>query len=486
MLKQGLLLLTANISAALLRMVRNILIARLISVENFGIASTLAIAMTLIETLSYIGLDRLIIQARDGEEPNLLATLNAIQAVRGAFGAAVLFFSAGPIALIFGIPEVSWAFRAMAFIPLLNGLDHLGIVRLQREMRFLPYIQTELTSLLISTVAAILLAFEFGDYRAMLYALLVQQLVFTLTSHAVATSPYRWAWDQDIVRRAFGYGWPLLLASLAAFAAMYGDRIIVGSLLGMTKLGWFSAGTSLAMAASLVIARTHMSFFMPLLSQAQDRPQEFRRVYLAAVQYAIMAGVFLAVAFAIAGPAVLNILYGAKYAPAAAILIWIAVAQAFRTGSVATAATAMSKAYTGLTLVSNIVRLLVLPIAWFLALNGADLQTVVAVGVVGEALSFASSVYLLRRRFQLSLSGLGVPCALSLGTLTLACASFYFPAFVPVPRGYSYSISGSLLVALLLTIWSMPVVRRFNKLLFRTERSGAMSEEWRHDNWTKD
>ena len=78
MLKQGLLLITANILSALLRMVRNVLIARLISVEDFGIASTFAMAVGLVETMSYIGLDRLIIQARDGEEPNLLATLNAI------------------------------------------------------------------------------------------------------------------------------------------------------------------------------------------------------------------------------------------------------------------------------------------------------------------------------------------------------------------------------------------------------------------------
>ena len=377
----------------------------------------------------------------------------------------------------------------MALIPLLNGLNHLDVARLQRDMRFLPSIQTELTGLLISTAAAIPLAFEFSDYRVMLYALIVQQLVSMLTSHWVATSTYRWAWDPDIVRRAFVYGWPLLLASLAAFATIYGDRIIVGSLFGMTKLGWFSAATGLTMAATSIILKAQGSLFMPQLSRSQDRPQEFRRVYLVTVQYAIMAGVFLAVAFAIAGPTVLNLLYGAKYAPAGSILIWIAVSQAFRIGSVATAATAMSRAYTGLALIANIVRLLALPVAWFLALNGADVQAIVAVGIVGEALSFAVSAYLLRRRFQLSLSELRVPCALSLGTLALASASSYFP-----PSEYSYSISGSLLVALLLTIWSMPEARRFNISLFRkfniplfgAERSIRLDEERRRDSCAED
>jgi O-antigen/teichoic acid export membrane protein len=134
------------LAAALLSLVRNVIIARLISVEDFGIASTFAITMAMVEMASNIAVDRLLVQARDGEEPHLLSTLHSIQAARGLFGAVVLFVIAHPVSLLFGLPEVAWAYQAMAAIPLLRGLANLDMFRRQRDMQFLPFVLVEGTA----------------------------------------------------------------------------------------------------------------------------------------------------------------------------------------------------------------------------------------------------------------------------------------------------------------------------------------------------
>ena len=74
MIRSGLALAANNTLVGLLAFARNIVIARLVSVEDLGIAGTFATAMAIIEMLSYFALDRLLVQAPDGEEPVLQGT----------------------------------------------------------------------------------------------------------------------------------------------------------------------------------------------------------------------------------------------------------------------------------------------------------------------------------------------------------------------------------------------------------------------------
>jgi hypothetical protein len=54
-----------------------VIIARLVSVEDFGIASTFALVMFLVEVMPAMSLDRLIIQARDGYSAAFKSTAQA-------------------------------------------------------------------------------------------------------------------------------------------------------------------------------------------------------------------------------------------------------------------------------------------------------------------------------------------------------------------------------------------------------------------------
>jgi O-antigen/teichoic acid export membrane protein len=462
MMGSGLLLSGGNTAAALLGLVRNIIIARLISVEDFGIASTFAISMAMVEMASNMSLDRLVVQARDGEERHLLSTLHAMQVVRGIIGALVLFFIAGPLASLFGVPEVAWAYQVLAIIPLLRGLAHLDMFRRQREMQFLPSVAVEVGSQLLPTAAALPLALALGDYRAMLCVLLIQQLVFALASHWVAIRPYRWAWNRDIVLRAVRFGWPLLLEGMAIFAILHGDRLIVATLIGMTELGWFSVAFGLAFVPATVATRVLQLYFLPQLSRAQDDPARFARLYLITMQASLLAGVALSVTFALAGPAVLILLYGWKYEPAVHILIWLAIMQSLwmvRNGS---SIIAISRASTTTPLIANTARLLALPVALGLVAAGGGIMTLVGVAIAGEGMALGVSLWLLRRRLSLPLVRLGAPLATSLCCFSLVGVGIYVQ---PAGTGLVQLIAmkGTIVLAGLIALWSMSEFRGWTR-----------------------
>jgi O-antigen/teichoic acid export membrane protein len=478
MIRSGLILTSGNAAAALLSLVRNIVIARLISVEDFGIASTFAITMALVEMASNFSLDRLVVQARDGDAPRLLSTLHAVQAIRGLLGAGVLVLVAGPIATLFGVPEVAWAYQALALIPLLRGLAHLDMFRRQRAMQFVPSATVEVSAQMLSSLAALPLALWLGDWRAMLYALLIQQAVFTAVSHGVALRPYRWNWDRDIIRRTLRFGLPLLANGILMFGIFQGDRIIVGSLIGMTELGWFSVAFSLTFMPAMVLAGSLQSFLLPQLARAQDDAAAFRRLYLVAAQASLLLGVGLAVMFWFAGPMLVVLLYGAKYELAAPVVVWLAIMQGLRIARIGASITATAKANTTNPLLANIARVVALPIAWVAVVMGGSVTAVVAIAIAGECVALLVSQLLLRRRLSLPLRDMSGPGMAGAATFLLIGLEAYTRGGGPGP-GASIWLEVAVLCTVVATLWSMRALLKWTKglvaegLKFRAKESGV-------------
>lgn len=409
MFKSGILLSGGNILAALLGLVRNIVIARLLSVEDFGIASTFAITMAIIEMTSNVALDRLIVQAKDGEDSKFQATLHTIQVVRGVLGSAILLLIAHPVALLFGIPDIAWAYQVLAIVPLVRGLAHLDMFRMQREMRFLPFVSVELTSQAFATIAAFLLAIKLNDYRAMLFALVIQQLIYLTMSHVVARKRYELGWASDIARRALQYGWPLLLNGLLMFGIFQGDRVIVGSVIGLTELGWFSAAFTLTLVPTLVIGKTLNSYFLPLLSNSQNDTASFQEKGLVTIQAAILLGVGLSMFFFAVGEWFFLSLFGPKYTPALEVLLLLSVMQAIRNYKAGPSIIALSTAHTNIPLIANVLRGLAIPVIWIVASKTGDLVSIVLIAMLAEVLGLVVSFFLLKTKIGFPIGPL-VPC----------------------------------------------------------------------------
>ncbi|MEL6517080.1 MAG: oligosaccharide flippase family protein, partial [Pseudomonadota bacterium] len=111
MLKAGLTILSGNAAASLLLLLRNLGVAALIPVADYGIAATFAIAMAVVEMATDLGLHQQIVQSDKGEEPRFQAALQGFQVLRGILAGMVLFLLAPALAGFMGVPEVAWAYQ---------------------------------------------------------------------------------------------------------------------------------------------------------------------------------------------------------------------------------------------------------------------------------------------------------------------------------------------------------------------------------------
>ncbi len=449
MVRSGLLLGVGNGSVAILGLIRNILIARLVSVEDFGIASTFAITMAMIEMASGLGSDQFIVQDKDGDKPVLQSTAQAFMAVRGFIIGAILFLLAGPIATVFRVPELVWAYQAIALFPIIRGMAHLDIFRFQRSLRFAPVITVELGATLVSTLVAGIAAFYFADYRAMLCALLAQQVAYLIVSHIVAERAYGLGWNKDVARRTINFGWPLLINGLLMFGIFQGDRVIVANQMGIQVLGWFAVAFALTLMPTTILSKVLTSLSLPRLSKLQDDEAGFNRLATLTIEFACAVGVLLVIGFAVLGRPMMLALYGVKYEAALAVLVWLAVMQSLRVAKAGPTIIALAGAQTKNPMFANLARICFLPIAFLAAVCGAEVLHLVWIATLGELCALFVAFQLLGPRLGSAIKS----CKRAfIGTILILAAVLANESLYPVSEG-NINLPSFLVLAVLVTAY---------------------------------
>ncbi len=407
MLRTALLILSGNAAASMVLLVRNLAVARLISVENYGIAATFALVVSLLEMMSALGLQQQIVQSKEGDDPDFQAALQGFQLLRGILSGATLFLLAGPVADFMNVPEVAWAYRVVALVPVLNAFQHFDVHRLNREMVFGPLLMMQFAPALLSLALVWPFVVWFGDYRVMLGCILVQAAMGVATSHLAARRPWRLRFDRRVISGSLRFGWPLLVNNLLLFAVFNGDRILVGREIGMETLAIFSMGMTLTLTPTLVLAKSTQNFFLPQLSRlwSAEPPQKdrFSRTARAVIEVPLLAGVLLATGVYLLGGPVVYLLLGEKYLSLLPYLTWFAVMQALRVAKAGPSIVALAAGHTSNAMIANICRITILPLAWYVAATTGDLLLIIQIAAAGELLGYLVSLSLVRARVGMSL-----------------------------------------------------------------------------------
>jgi len=330
LIKGSSVLLAGQVLSQGISFVRNVVVARLISPDDFGIAAMFVITVSLLEMISDLAWDKMLIQDPNGNKMGFQATAQLMMFCRGVANAVLIFLLAWPISVLFKVPEARWAFHWLALVPLLRGMLHLDCKRFHREMKFRADITVEVVSQVLAVLAAWPLAAWLGDYTAMLWVVILQSAVLCVGSHLLARRPYRWAWDRLFTNRILAFGWPLVINGLLMFGIFEGDKLIIGAAYTMAELGVYVVAFTLTMIPTMMIARVFTSLLLPVLSREQDSPDRFRQYYrLCTVALSVISAAIV-IPFVIGGGVLIVRVYGKEYAQASEVIGWLAVAQGVR------------------------------------------------------------------------------------------------------------------------------------------------------------
>jgi len=270
-------------------------------------------------------------------------------------------------------------------------------VTYQRQMRFTPTAFVDAIPQLVTVICAYPLGIYLQDYRVMLVLVLLQPAAYSLLSHFFAVRPYRWLIQKDLIKKKVHFAWPLLINGFLMFAIFNGDKAIVGHSYSMEVLGWYGAVFALALTPTLLFAKVCTTILLPVLSKSFGEDNEQFKISCAqATGFCIGVACFTFLFFVVSGSAVVLLCYGDRYIEGARVVILLALMQSLRITRIAPTIIAISYSDTKNAMYSNIIRVLSIPVAIYLALNNYQIEWIVIAGVAGEILALVISVSLLK------------------------------------------------------------------------------------------
>jgi len=458
MVRGGGILVAGNGLSAVASFARNVIIARIISVEDFGMAMLFGLTMSAIEMASDLSIGKMLIQAKNGNSKNFQSTAHTFQLIRGAIGSVVLFLFAGDVALIFKVPDAAWAFQWLAICLLIKGFSHLDIARFQRDMNFLPLMWVGTLPQLLTLILSAPLAIWLEDYSVMIYLLVIQTSATVFLTHILATRRFVCQWDLKIVKKIYLFGWPLLLNGIFMFAILQGDKAIVGSMLSMETLGWYGATFSLTLAPAMLIMRVTQSVLLPVLSKAREDKILFESKLNRTMEVYVFIGSLLGFSFVVFGADVLLVIFGEKYSDGVEVVAWLGLIQLVRIAKAGPVIVSLSIADTKNPMISNTARAFAFVLAVAAIWNGFAIKELVMIGLMGEIASFFLSIHLLGRRLNISLVKHKVIMLISL--LLGVFLIFLEPSLVLESKWLTMLLKTSVLVMFsFLCLYMMPNIR---------------------------
>ncbi len=229
----------------LLSWVSMLVVARLLTEADFGLVGAASVFIGLITLVSELGLGAAIVQRRDLSEDQI-ARLGGVSVILGFLLALGSAAAALPVAAFFRKGAVAGVVSAMGATFITAGLQVVPRSLLQRELQFRRLAWMDGLQAVVGTACTLGLAFLGFRYWALVFSNLITGVV--MASAFFYLHPHRLAWPRDLksISSAITFGRDIAVSRVAWYGYSNADFTLVGRVLGVATLGFYSIGWTIA------------------------------------------------------------------------------------------------------------------------------------------------------------------------------------------------------------------------------------------------
>lgn len=298
----------------LFSLTRAIVLARVLSPDDFGLFGIALLALSALETFTQTGFQAALIQRKEDVRP-YLDTAWTVQAIRGVALAIILFGIAPYVAIFFGEPNAAPLLRVLGLSMVFQGLTNIGVVFFQKELEFHKQFIYMFSGTLADFGVAIPAALILHNAWALIFGLLAGNLVRMIASYFVHPYRPRFRLERAKARELYTFGKWILGSSILVFLVTQGDDILVGKLLGATMLGFYQMAYRISNMPATEITHVISQVTFPAYSKLQDNIPKLREAYLKTLQLTAFISIPLAGGIFILAPDFTKIFLGEQWMP---------------------------------------------------------------------------------------------------------------------------------------------------------------------------
>jgi O-antigen/teichoic acid export membrane protein/peptidoglycan/xylan/chitin deacetylase (PgdA/CDA1 family) len=414
-------------------------LARILSPSEIGTFSLAAMLMTMLHVFRDFGVAQYVIQERDLSSAKLQSTMG-VAILLALFAGAVLCALSGPVSRFYDNPALRNVMLVMSASFVISPFGSLVLGVLRRENQLIAIFCVKTVSALAHVGVAVSLALHGAGAISLAWANFAGILAFGVVSNLLRPAGMPWTPRFSNMREILSFGSVSSLGNLANIAGASSPELIVGKVLNMAAVGYFSRANGLVQLFTRLIANALMPLTLPYFAQMRREDRPLDEPYLMAVsQLTAVAWPFFSVLLVLAYP-VTRILYGNQWDVSVPVARLMCISGAIAAvGMFATQAMVASGKVRSSTLCNLIVQ--PLRIVGALAAARYGLLAIAAVLLLVECLALCVTCWFLSRTIGVHPSRIAHACVKS-AILTACSAAIPLLVWLAGSDQPSYTLSG--------------------------------------------
>lgn len=290
----------------------SIVLARLLSPDEYGLIGILTIFISIFNFIVDSGFTNALIRKQDATDKDYSTVFYTNLAV-SILMAAVFFLSAKPIAVFFNRVELVPLTRVMSCIVVINALCMVQKARTTKAIDFKT--QTKVTAIasIVSGFVGITMAYMgFG-----VWALVGQQIISQLLTSIFFWIFNRWmpklifSWES--FREMWSFGWKLLASGLIDTVWKEIYQVVIGKCYSSTTLGLYTRAKQFSDLCSSNLTTVIQRVSYPVLSSIQDDKIRLKVAYQKVIKTTMLPTFVLMLGMAACAKPMILCLIGEKW-----------------------------------------------------------------------------------------------------------------------------------------------------------------------------
>lgn len=254
-----------------------IVLARLLSPEEYGMIGICLIFTTILNGIVDSGFSNAIIRKKEAtnDDYNTMFITNMVVSV---VLYALLYFSAPLISSFFQM-ELTSIVRVIGLVLIINGLSLTQQTNLTKKIDFKTKTKASIVSAILSGAIGIGMAYSGFGVWALVAQLLSKQTVYTIALWILNRWMPNFHFSVESFKYMWGFGWKLLVSGLLdrLWAQMY--QVVVGKFYNAATLGQYTRGREYANIFSANITSIVQRVTYPVLAEVQDEKERMVSAY---------------------------------------------------------------------------------------------------------------------------------------------------------------------------------------------------------------
>lgn len=315
-----------EIAAKLVSPVTNMILARIIAPEAFGVVATVTMIISFADMFTDAGFQKYLVQHEFKEEEEKFQNANVAfwtNLAISIFLLAVIIVFREKIAVLVGNPGLGNVIAIASIQLLLTSFSSIQMALYRRDFDFKTLFSVRMVAVCIPFAVTVPLALLGLSY----WSIIIGSIFIQLSNAVILTVKSKWKpelfYKVEILKEMLSFSIWSLVEAVSIWFTAWADVFIIGSSLNQYYLGIYKTSTAMVNALMSLITAAIVPVLFSALSRLQDNKEKFNDMYFSTQRLVAVFVLPLGIGVYLYSDLATKILLGSKWNEAGGIIgVW--------------------------------------------------------------------------------------------------------------------------------------------------------------------